>query len=348
VNWDVFDPVCTPVVEILSEHGAAETDRGEYPYFNHSMGGRVTANTAQAGLARGLRFGFVASTDNHRGFPGAYGEGVMAVLAERLDRASIMEAIRRRRTYALTGDRIELSFSVDGHPMGADVTVSGSAEAAFDVRGRDEIDVVELIQDGRVVHRAYPTDVDPTSAPSRRVQLRFEWGWGPWADLDLDRIADWEFEIEARGAGIDRLFPCLQSGPFDEDRRHRVRLRDKRSVSVTSYTGRKGGFRGNPNQSLVVDIEGSESALFVFRSTRPSAVEHTITLGELRTGSAAIFMGPFPAESALWHRAIDDSASHVTGAFGLTVADERSYVYLRVRQKNGQIAWSSPVFMNYD
>ena len=32
-------------------------------------------------LARGLRFGFVAASDNHRGYPGAYGEGVVGIWA---------------------------------------------------------------------------------------------------------------------------------------------------------------------------------------------------------------------------------------------------------------------------
>ena len=119
VNWDEFDEACTPVVEIYSEHGNSEDDRGPYPFFNHSLGGRVTANTARAALDKGMRFGFVASTDNHRGFPGAYGEGIMAALCPELSRQAIFEAINARRTYALTGDRIEVDFTVDGAVMGS-------------------------------------------------------------------------------------------------------------------------------------------------------------------------------------------------------------------------------------
>ncbi len=40
VNWDAFDDACTPVVEIFSEHGNSEDDRGPFTFFNHSMGGR--------------------------------------------------------------------------------------------------------------------------------------------------------------------------------------------------------------------------------------------------------------------------------------------------------------------
>jgi hypothetical protein len=108
VNWDVFEESCTPVVEIFSEHGNSEYDRGAYPFISHSMGGRQTSNTVRAALDEGLRFGFVASSDSHSGFPGAYGEGVMAALVRDHSRAAILEAINARRTYALTGDRIHL------------------------------------------------------------------------------------------------------------------------------------------------------------------------------------------------------------------------------------------------
>ena len=58
------------------------------------------------GLRQGHKFGFVASTDHHAGFPGSYGDGMAAVLAEEKTRESIWEAIKARRTYAVTGDRI--------------------------------------------------------------------------------------------------------------------------------------------------------------------------------------------------------------------------------------------------
>ncbi|UCE30658.1 MAG: DUF3604 domain-containing protein, partial [Burkholderiales bacterium] len=204
VNWDAFDESCTPVVEVFSEHGNGEHDRGPYDYFTHSMGGRSTPNTARAALDAGLRFGFVGSSDDHAGFPGAYGEGLMAAWVEDFTRAGILEAIRARRTYALTGDRIEVEFTVDGAPMGASIHAGASVEAAFRVRGRDELDVVELIQDGRIVHRAWPGAAARQPAFEQPVQLRLEWGWGPWGALALDRVCDWALELTVTGGRILR------------------------------------------------------------------------------------------------------------------------------------------------
>jgi hypothetical protein len=81
VNWDHVDDTVSPVVEIFSEHGGSERDRGPFAYTRHSNGPRTTRHTFQHGLARGLHVGAIASSDNHWAHPGAYGEGMVAVLA---------------------------------------------------------------------------------------------------------------------------------------------------------------------------------------------------------------------------------------------------------------------------
>jgi hypothetical protein len=345
VNWDVFREDCTPVVEIFSEHGNSEDDRGPYGFYTHSMGGRETANTARAALEAGKRFGFVASSDDHAGFPGAYGEGLMAALATDLSRPAILDAIRARRTYALTGDRIEVDFTVDGAAMGSDVTAGREIEVSFAVRGRDELDVVEIIQDGHVVHRAYGNDaVADMSAP---LQVRLEWGWGPWGALALERICDWAMEVSLSAGRIVRFFPCLSSMPFDEQRRHRFERRGETGLAIRSYTSRKDAYRENPNQSVVLELAAPAEATLALNLAEPVAQQTTTTLRDLWRGSANVFTGPFPKEGWQWHRIVPLAASSVRGRCNVSLPAGRSYVYLRARQKNGHMAWASPVFLNY-
>ncbi len=348
VNWECFDEACTPVVEIYSEHGNSEDDRGPFTYFTHSMGGRETANTARAALQSGLRFGFVGSSDDHAGFPGAYGEGLMAALVSDFTREGIFEAIRARRTYALTGDRIELDFTVDGAPMGSTVSAGNQAEVSFAVNGRDELDLVEVIQDGHVVHRAYASDATPAAeAFAAPVQLRLEWGWGPWGALALDRICDWAIRVEVEKGRIARFFPCLQSMPFDEQRRHRFEPQGDTGLSIRSYTARQNAYRENPNQSVILEVEGNAATGIALSLTEPVAQESKHSLGELQRGSANLFTGPFPKEGYQWHRLVPLASSSVAGRCSLEVPRGRSHVYLRARQKNGHMAWGSPVFMNW-
>jgi len=348
VNWAAFDEACTPVVEIYSEHGNGEDDRGPFPYVTHSMGGRETAHTAAAALAAGLRFGFVGSSDDHAGFPGAYGEGLMAALVTDFSRAGIFEAIRARRTYALTGDRIELGFAVEGAPMGSTIDAGRAVEVVFAVAGRDELDVVEVIQDGRIVHRAYAEQVvDARHAFAAPLQLRLEWGWGPWGALALDRVCDWAFELGIENGRLVRHFPCLQSMPFDERRRHRFELRADGGLAIRSYSARQNAYRENPNQSVVLELEGDASTVLDLALREPAPQASRVTLGELLRGSHHAFTGPFPAEAWQWHRLVPRAASALAGRCTLDVPAGRSHVYLRARQRNGHMAWGSPVFINH-
>ncbi len=348
VNWKAFCEECTPVVEIYSEHGNGEDDRGPLGYFTHSMGGRQTSNTAAAGLKAGLRFGFVGSSDDHAGFPGAYGEGLMAALVTDFTREGIFEAIRARRTYALTGDRIELDFTVNGAQMGSTIEAGREVEAAFTVHGRDEIDVVEIIQDGHVVHRAHAQDlVAAETAFAAPLQVRLEWGWGPWGALALDRVCDWEMRVQLEGGRILRHFPCLQSMPFDEQRRHRFTRSGDDVLDIRSYTARQNAYRENPNQSVVLELAGDAQTVLKLALTQPVVQASATRLQDLHEGSHNLFTGGFPKEGYQWHRLLPVAASSLQGRCTLAVPEGRSHVYLRARQKNGHIAWASPVFINY-
>ncbi len=348
VNWEVFDEACTPVVEIYSEHGNSESDRGPFDFFNHSMGGRQTSNTVRHALDAGLRFGFVASSDSHSGFPGAHGEGLMAALVTENSRAAILDAIRARRTYALTGDRIEIGFTADGAQMGESISSRKTVEVDFDVMGRDEIDVVDIIANGHVVHRAYPdTRTAQGDLFDGPVQVRLEWGWGPWGDLALERTCDWAMDIKLAGGRIARHFPCLQSGPFDEDRRHRFTTGGKQDLSIVSYTSRRGAYRQNPNQSVILEIDGDATTEIELSLVQPVAQTVRTTLGELLTGSVNRFTGPFPAEGYQWHRLLPLNESRVRGSHVVDIPDGRGNVYLRARQTNGQMAWASPVYVGH-
>ena len=110
-----------PVAEIFSMHGSSERDGGPFPMDIPWMAIRESGQTVLSALERGCRVGFIASTDEHVGYPGAYRFGLMAAYAADLSREAIWDALRNRRTYAVTGDRIRLDFRIDNHPMGSEL-----------------------------------------------------------------------------------------------------------------------------------------------------------------------------------------------------------------------------------
>ena len=180
-NPAYLDSEVTPVIEIFSEWGNAEHDRAPYPYIRHSHGGRWTRNTYQHFLAEGHRLGVVASTDDHLGYPGAYREGLAAVLATELTREGIFDALRSRRTYGVTGDRIQMDFRLNGHVMGQALAYVKKREVVVTVTGWDQVDRVELLKNNRVIHRDFPMDRVPDRSSWDRPELvRVEYGCGKW------------------------------------------------------------------------------------------------------------------------------------------------------------------------
>ncbi len=127
INWEAFDSEFSPVVEIYSMHGLSEGGAGPYPY-RHTMGPLDGRSSLRWGLQQGQVCGVIGSTDHHSAHPGSHGSGRLAVWAPELSREGIWQALKQRHTYALTGDRIGLQFSLNGWPMGS--LVPGQPRAA--------------------------------------------------------------------------------------------------------------------------------------------------------------------------------------------------------------------------
>lgn len=346
-NWDVLDTKVSPVVEIFSEHGNAESDRSPGRYIRHSMGGRVTKNTLQWLWEQGVKVGVVASTDDHFGYPGAYGEGLAAVYADSLDRKSIMEAIKARRTYGVSADRIELDFRLNGRFMGEEIPHTPTRKINVKVKGKDVVERVEILRNNQVIYRDYPIDRPIRSRSwDRPVLCRVEFGWGPWAALNMARICDWKFDLRISGGKVISATPCFQSGPYDEQRRNKVTMLNNKHYQVSSYTSRKQAFAEMANNSVILEIQGSPQTKLTMEIAQPTKLSITKSLAELAELSHIDFTGPFTSESLLLHRPV--FADNYETEFEFTDksnSGKTDWYYARVTQTNGSLAWSSPIWV---
>ena len=348
-NWDYLDPSISPVMEIMSEHGLSEHDRAGFRFIRHSMGGRWTRNTLQAALKRGFRPGVIASSDDHLGYPGAYGEGLAGIWAKDLSREAILDALWKRRTIAASGDRIHLDVKLNGQWMGSEVPFTREREIEVTARGRDEIEKIEILKNNRVIYRYFPEDYVRDDAPWPGEALsRLEFGWGPWGDLNMARIADWDATVTVRNGKILGLDRCFQSGPYDEDRRDRVIERTDTSCRVQLFTSRTQAYEEKPTKSIVLHIAGGRDAVVALNVTKPARLSVRKTLGELAENSEVEFTGPFTSESVLIHRLVTPALFNARfrhtdyGSPGRT-----DYYYVRVTQaNNAHQAWSSPIWVD--
>lgn len=346
-NLAWLDAEVSPVMEIYSEWGNAEHDRAPYPYIRHTEGGRWTKNTLQHFLAQGHHLGIIASTDDHLGYPGGYREGLAAVLASELSREAIFDAIRNRRTYAVTGDRIVLDFQVNGRTMGQELPYTRQRELRVSVTGWDQLDRVEILKNNRVLHRDFPMDRVPTARSwNQPVLLRFEYGWGPWPALDMTRVCDWDINIEIKGGVLEEAQTCFQSGPLDEMRRDKIVERSRRALRVQSFTALRQQFEDISTKAVVLKVRGSADTRVTVSLRRPTKVSLSQRFSQLAESGEMLFTGDFPKESAMLHRLVFHDHYHTS--FKVSDADdgrEENWYYLRAVQANNQLAWSSPVWV---
>src|SRR5205823_8899134 len=96
-------------------------------------------------LGKGYRLGFQASSDHwstHISF--------FVVLAERHDRAAILDALKRRHCYGATDD-IVLDVRSGAHVMGDSFKSAGPPALEVRVRGTADLAAVEVLRDSKVV-----------------------------------------------------------------------------------------------------------------------------------------------------------------------------------------------------
>jgi len=143
-------------IEIYSLWGSSEYYGNSMSYDHYDRRGIITSydgpNYARDGWDLGHYIGSIAGSDDHNSHPGQMHGGLTAVLAPELQRDAIFDAILKRNTYATTGERILLNFTINGHLMGEKLKLrlNELAEIHVNAVGTDKIELIELMKyDGK-------------------------------------------------------------------------------------------------------------------------------------------------------------------------------------------------------
>lgn len=346
-NWEAFEETPqAPFVEMFSRHGLAESDQGDYNYL-HDMGPRIWEGSIQYGLEKGHKFGLMCSTDQHAGYPGSYGDGRIGVFCNNLDRDSIWNAMGARHTCGLTGDRIKVDFRINGAPAG-EVVRGANREIYINVEAMNHIDYVDIIKNGECIarlnapHRTVAPDTDTVRA---KLKVNFGWNreeeyihWLGKLGLSEGRIRD--IQTCFRGAA----FTSPQPGETEfHTRVNRVLDRDDRSVTLDMYSCKNPNVLTPAMQGIILDVEMPRDA-FITADFNGHNYKHS--LHELLGGSRAHFLRGWLSEAIQFERA----ATEPTFCVGHVMTDnsperDTDYYYARVRQRDGQWAWTSPIWV---
>jgi hypothetical protein len=183
-NFDTIDTTVEPDVEITSHWGRFEFFGNPGHTVDETPGSSV-----QDGWRRGLHLGVVGGSDNHDLFM-ERGTALTAVLSDRLDRHAIFEALRRRRCYATTGEKILLDVRVNGAPMGSIIRARGAPLVSVHVTGTDVLQKVEIVKFWKSAPNPFPT-VYAVSPDGRQASFQ-------WKDLQFEGDAAYYVRVSQR------------------------------------------------------------------------------------------------------------------------------------------------------
>lgn len=340
INWSAFSDQFSPVAEIFSFHGCSESSDAPYPYL-HSMGPRHEQSCAQYGWEQGYLFGVIGSTDHHNAFPGSYGSGRLALWSETLSRDAIWQAIEKRRTYALTGDKIELAFSLNQQPMGS--ICQPSEERVIDVAvcGGSSIDYIEILHNNKVIHRECPLF---GTIPENSFKVFLELGWGEdqsdtsWA-VDFEVSQGKLCQVEPRFRGFNaHVIP--EGGVYAYTdwamvNHNRIRFNTRTRRNPTHLTP--------ATEGMSFEIQGDGDTLL---NATINDVIYQHRLSELFSGSRTHYLGGFVSPAICFHRAVPQSEyKHQFSIDHFRRPIRRDWYTVRVKQRNNQWAWSSPIWV---
>lgn len=208
-DWKYHDERLRRLIEIYSGHGQSEYFDPSHPLSYEKAAFDLAKSNpgpyyAWDAWMQGCRLGVVASSDNHQAQPGRGELGLTAFWVSELSRGEVYAALRRRSTYATTGSRILLDFSLNGTRMGGIAQGGRSVTGKIRAHGTGLIDAVELVAG----------DLDGGAIAVRKR----------WTPGDMDFETEWEDGAHvARGIYYVRLrqrepyrgrVPMAWSGPI--------------------------------------------------------------------------------------------------------------------------------------
>jgi len=314
---DAYDPDLTPFLEITSVWGVFE-------WFGEEA------------LDRGYRVGFVGGSDDHSGRPGAtppdmlpkhnVDGGLMGARADALSREALWDAFTDRRVYATTGERILLRARVDGEPMGGEVTADPAVDVG--VHGTAPVQEVDLFRgDERVARETLADAGDGAGDGTTTVEVR----WSGAKGTGRDKVVDWSGGLSlSRGAIRD-------VEPFGIDRPTQGVV-DRTTTSVEWEATTTGDHQG-----VRLAVEAPADTTLAVHAGPASA---SAALDDLDAdGSHRIDAGLLDAALSLRRASAD---APLDADLRLEDPDPPAGThpyYVRVRQVDGEMAWSSPTFV---
>ncbi|MDH3641443.1 MAG: DUF3604 domain-containing protein, partial [Gammaproteobacteria bacterium] len=340
------DPELEHLIEIMSQHG-------NFEWFGRRY------------LEHGHQVGFTAASDNHLSQPGysapkssslAQRGGLGAVMAAEKTTDALFDAMKSRRTYATSGERIILEFSVNNVGMGQRAPFSAERVIRGRVVGTAPIDSITLIRnDEEIWHQDLLTEQADRVNEEDTFLLSFgsdshphqpgdnPRGWRHWrGTIDIDGAE----LIEATGQDFhNHVLQSLAPDPEDPNllRFATITRGDTSSILLKLDKVKR-------STELKIELESSDEtggAPPIYRAPQAQdAAEASLAVRDMEQGLVSVNL---PADAytdkITLRRVIANGEMEASFSFEDTGERQGDYYFVRIRQANDGLAWSSPVWV---
>ena len=330
-----------PAIEVTSTHGTFE-------WF------------IEDALGRGYKVGLVGGSDGTTGRPGReypgyqerrYAKGGLAALyAEELTLPGILGALTARRAYGTTGSRTLVRMSADGHAMGEEYSSPGNPVISAMVAGTAPLESIELYRGLDLIYR------HSLSVPQNRRRIRVLWE-GASRKTSYSGVI-WEGTLRSSDTNLS----IHDTVRFDSPRSF-AEIVDQGVVHFRSVScGYRSGFALDVcgDQDTRFDLTANVSLIVFaayggFGDTNPKRITYrptenitcTFTLGELIDGPLTLDIGDVGRRITI---GFDTRSETRDVEFSYTDLDPKpgaNAYWLRVLQADGEMAWTSPIFLDH-
>lgn len=335
------DPSLEPAVEITSTHGSFEWMLEDV-------------------IGRGYQLGFLGGSDCYTGRPGddspgyqlrRYAKGgLTGIYCRDVSLESFFEAMRARRVYATTGPRMILALRGDGHWMGERYATADPPTITASVEAAAPLETMELYRGLEKVHECPLVD----GFEPGRLRILFR---GSSRKTSYSGVV-WDGRLEVEGARIESVDTIRFESPrssltgqsdqlvewtawgcgypmgmvirLDDPAGARFKLAARSRVITGPGYGGHG--EGPPRRISLADAE---------------RVVLQVQAADLERGGVTLEMGTLDRQLELsWLPHCKRLSGSLEWRDGKPLSGVQPY-WLRVVQVNQEMAWSSPVFVEY-
>lgn len=291
-------------------------------------------------LKLGYRVGVCANSDGHKGrpgrsYPGAlkFGSlgGLTCMLAEELDRASIVAALRERHCYATTGNRLLLDVRLSGQDgadamMGDIVSAAGDiAELRLNVAGTGSLERVDVFNGCDLVETVSPVPV-PRESPRIKIV------WSGAEVRGRARRSEWDGSLAVAGNSILDVVPINFWNPDRQIQRMSPTRVEWESITTGGTVG------------MVLVLEDANAGEVDLRTTQRDLTIDVSTI----TGTPKTWECGGLEKRIRISRLPEDAPRTLKRTVSVPLRKGTNPLYVRVTQEDGHMAWSSPIYVDGD